>query len=235
MEQPPRLIDETDNELEVELLREARAYRAPRQTHAHVLAALGIAGSTAALAKSSAAAITTWSLKGWVAASVLVGGAAMGVTTLVAQPPDPVGDSAPVVQPAAQLAQQRPPPQPQPAAVTEPAKDQATVAPDPPEPASRPSGGKTTPARASLSEELAALDAARAALQSGDGAGALRRLNEHARRFPRGRLRLEAEVLWIEALARTGNRTAAARRARRFLDRHPNSVLAPRLRRYAGD
>jgi hypothetical protein len=85
----------------------------------------------------------------------------------------------------------------------------------------------------SLTEELAALDATSRALRAGDAAGALRLLDDHARRFPRGRLGLEAEVLRIESLARTGETAAAASRARSFLARHPNSVLARRVERYA--
>ena len=90
------------------------------------------------------------------------------------------------------------------------------------------------PAKPTLTEELAAVDAASSALRAGDGAGAIRMLDEYARRFPRGRLRLEASVLRIEALAKTGQRAEASRRAKAFLKRYPNSVLAPRLKRYAG-
>jgi TolA-binding protein len=236
MQEPVRLIDDTDNELEAELLRAARSYRASRPTRVGTLLALGIAGSTTTLAKSSAAAATLWSIKGWLAAGVLASGAAVGVVTLAVSEREPTASPA-QVQVAAQ-----PAPAPRPAAARVPglASKPAPVEPEPakaagPEPAPRARSVRSTPARSTLADELAALDAARAALQAGDGARALGLLSDHARKFPRGRLHLEAEVLRIEALARTGNRAAAASRARRFLDRHPNSVLAPRLRRYAGE
>jgi TolA-binding protein len=237
MQEPVRLIDDTDNELEAKLLRAARSYRASRSTRFGTLAALGIAGSTATLAKSSAAAATLWSIKGWVAAGVVASGAVVGVATLAISDPEPTSSPAEV-----QVAVQ-PPPKTQPALprAPSPASESAPAEPEPAKASGprhappRPSGVKSTPSRSSLADELAALDAARAALQAGDAPSALRHLNDHAREFPRGRLQLEAEVLRIEALARTGNRAASASRARRFLERHPNSVLAPRLRRYAGE
>jgi hypothetical protein len=47
-------------------------------------------------------------------------------------------------------------------------------------------------------------------------------------------LKLEAEVLRIDALARSGRLAQAQTRAASFLARHPNSVLAARVRRIAG-
>jgi len=85
-----------------------------------------------------------------------------------------------------------------------------------------------------LAAELSALDAARSALASGNPSGALSGLDSYARNFPHGRLSLEAEVLRIDALAKSGQTAAAKKRAEAFMKRHPGSVLASRVRAYAG-
>jgi hypothetical protein len=85
----------------------------------------------------------------------------------------------------------------------------------------------------SLTRELAALDDARAALVRGDARGALIRLDTYVQSFPNGRLELEAEVLRIDALARSGRVEAARSRADAFLRRYPNSVLTSRVRAHA--
>jgi len=87
---------------------------------------------------------------------------------------------------------------------------------------------------ASLAEELASLDSARALLARGDAAGALVRLDAHNRAYPKGRLQLEAEVLRIDALTKNGQTNLAKKRAETFLRKHPNSVLASRVRMLLG-
>jgi outer membrane protein assembly factor BamD (BamD/ComL family) len=84
-----------------------------------------------------------------------------------------------------------------------------------------------------LRAELAALDAVRSTLANDDPAGALSFLAAYFRTFPRGRLRYEADVLRIAALAQAGQRDTARRYALKFLKRHPNSVLTARVRPYA--
>jgi hypothetical protein len=86
-----------------------------------------------------------------------------------------------------------------------------------------------------LSRELASLDAARAALARGDTTRALAVLDRYARAYPRGRLDMEAEVVRIDALAESGRTDAAHARAREFLRRHPNSVLAAHVRTRLAD
>jgi len=58
---------------------------------------------------------------------------------------------------------------------------------------------------------------------------ALGLVREHAQRFPRGKMRLEREVLRIDALARAGRREAAAAAARRFLAQNPGSAYQERI------
>src|SRR5262245_9668972 len=91
------------------------------------------------------------------------------------------------------------------------------------------------PAAVLLREELAALDHARLALAGGNARRALEELEGYDRRFPGGRLQLEAEVLRIDALAKLGRKDAARQRAEVFLRRHPNSVLTTRVRAHVAD
>ena len=60
---------------------------------------------------------------------------------------------------------------------------------------------------------------------------AVRELEASGRRFPEGALGHERELLTIETLERLGKRELAGRRARAFLNQHPNSPLAQKMRR----
>jgi hypothetical protein len=81
-----------------------------------------------------------------------------------------------------------------------------------------------------LSEEVIALERARRALGDDDGATALKALSEYDHQFKQRTLGPEAEALRIEALLKSGNRTAGKAAAERFLARHPKSPLAKRVR-----
>lgn len=134
-------------------------------------------------------------------------------------------------------------------APVEPNRSPAASAPLPPDapplrPATRVSSAKpiaqephvdaaseTKQERASrLREENRMLGDARAALRNGDSASALKKLEAMGGQFPDGVLAQEREVLAIEALARAGNRSAAAARAAAFLKAHPTSPHAKKLR-----
>jgi outer membrane protein assembly factor BamD (BamD/ComL family) len=58
---------------------------------------------------------------------------------------------------------------------------------------------------------------------------ALQLTAEHARRYQEGVLAQEREVLAIDALMRLGHRDLAATRARRFIERYPDSAHRVRL------
>jgi RNA polymerase sigma-70 factor, ECF subfamily len=88
---------------------------------------------------------------------------------------------------------------------------------------------------AALQLELAQLDAARARLAAGGADDALALLAAYDRSSPRGVLGLEAEVLRIDALSRSGRGAQARARAQAFLARHPTSVLAARVRRIVAE
>ena len=246
MTEPKRLLEASPNELTRAVLRAGKSYQASSNARRATLAALGVAGSSALFAKSAAASTT---FKQWIVGGLLggavIGAGAVGVTLLE----EPSADVAPAAgapglnpaAPAAPPLAASPPSEPPPAL-------QQPAAPEPLPPALEPSNApapaaappsRSPPAAAepnsnnSLAAELEALDSARRALSAGNGGQALQLLDAHGRRFPRGRLRLEAEVLRIEALMQTGQRAAASARAKAFVKRYPNSVFVSRLQRFA--
>jgi hypothetical protein len=68
------------------------------------------------------------------------------------------------------------------------------------------------------------------AVRAHDGATALARLDEHARRFPRGLLGEEREAERVLALCELGRVAEARRAAAAFLAESPRSPLADRVR-----
>jgi hypothetical protein len=97
---------------------------------------------------------------------------------------------------------------------------------------------KSEPAAATNSadmlDESRIVAAARSALRSGNGAGALTLLSDAQRRFGNGVLSQEREVLTIEALQKSGQSAAATARARSFLASYPKSPYADRVRTMLG-
>ncbi len=79
-------------------------------------------------------------------------------------------------------------------------------------------------------EEARLIARARLRLLHDDPSGALRLLETARQRFPNGVLIQEREALAIEALAKSGQRDAAAARARTFQQAHPESPLKDRVR-----
>lgn len=236
MSELPRLHTEPESELERSLLNAGRGYTASSSSRTKALAAVGLVGVTASSA-AAASAVTKAGVAKWLVAVALVAGVAVPVARYLRRPAAAPTD-APVNVASA----------PAPAAVlTAPT---AVAAPNSPPPATEgstapaaepvsnnaPSSARAEPkpAASPLSAELGALDAARSALASGDANGALTQLDAYAHNFPHGRLSLEAEVLRIDALAKSGQTAAARKRAEAFMKRHPDSVLASRVRAYAG-
>ncbi len=229
----PRLHTEPDSELERSLLDAGRSYSASASTRAKTLAALGVVGAatstTTAAATASKAGLAKWAL-----GAVLVVGAAVPAARYFLKSPASAAATAALPAPSSA------------SAVAAPLADTASVpttpaatpsAPPNPEVAPTPapvSAPKPSASTQGLSAELAALDSARSALSGGDASGALTSLDAYARNFPHGKLGLEAEVLRIDALAKSGQTAAAQKRAQAFIKRHPDSVLASRVRAYAG-
>jgi hypothetical protein len=181
---------------------------------AKVLAGLGLAvGSTAMLTGTAAAAsVSTAAKLTW--GKLLLGMSLVGAVTAV-----PVG----------YYALRQPVP-----STDTPAHGAIASTPIAPETAVQQTQAPA-PRETMLTEELGALDRARVALAGGDARHALDELETYDRRFPSGRLQLEAEVLRIDALAKVGRKDAARSRAEAFLRRHPNSVLTARVRAHVGD
>jgi hypothetical protein len=92
---------------------------------------------------------------------------------------------------------------------------------------------RLTPAVAhtsSLPEQVQSLDRARVALGAGDSSGALAEIAHYRQAWPNGVFLTEASVLEIEALAKRGEATLAAVHAKAFVEAHPDSPQAERLR-----
>jgi hypothetical protein len=83
---------------------------------------------------------------------------------------------------------------------------------------------------ADLRAELLALDAVRAATDDGRPRKALALLDGYASKYKTGKLREEASVLRIEALAAAGERESARRLADRFLRESPTTIYTARVR-----
>lgn len=97
---------------------------------------------------------------------------------------------------------------------------------------SAPPASSTRAPHASLSDELAALKRASSALGSGDPRSALTELDRYDQVLRGSKLRAEATVLRIEALARSGKTQAASRLAQQFVEQNPGSPLVDRARSF---
>lgn len=115
--------------------------------------------------------------------------------------------------------------------VRHPVAHQEHRAPAPPPPAPAPSARD---ADLELAIERDLLQRARADFRAGRLTEALRPLEEHARRFPRGRLEEERAALRIQTLARLGENRRAAELAREFSTQFPESPLLGAVRASIG-
>jgi hypothetical protein len=216
---PERLLDESGtSSLERALLGVGASYKSSPHARAKVIAGLGLAGSATLLGGTAAASVSSVAKVTWT--KLLLGLSLFGATAV------PVGyyalhrDDAPV------------PP--------EHAIGPAAIAQG--HSAGPGSTGLATPEdltperrAAMLTDELGAIDRARVALAKGDARRVLEELDAYDRRFPAGRLQIEAEVMRIDAFAKLGRKDLARQHAEAFLKRHPNSVLATRVRAHTAD
>ena len=146
--------------------------------------------------------------------------------------PTPVAEL-PIVMADAQSASHANKPQPTaaPAAKTEPeAKPVASEAAAPADPEQdtdeEGSSGSSDPRFAA---EKALLRSAQAKLRSGDTFGAQTTLDQMKKRFPRGALSQQREILYIQTQKALGATAAAKKSARAFALAHPNSPHLPAL------
>lgn len=99
-------------------------------------------------------------------------------------------------------------------------------------PASASAPSTNAEAKSALRDESMAVLEIRRTLRGGDASGALRLLEQARQHFPHGALGQEREALSIEALAKSGARDAAARKADAFLRAHPKSPYAADVQSY---
>jgi len=246
---PTRLVSTPESELERALLTAGRSYGASSSVRTNTLLALGLTAVGTTVAPSAAAASSSLSKAALskVALALLAIGVAVpayryfnrtsGASVTSVAHPSAVGTASVLSLPSAAL-------EPSAAAPAAPVEAQPVEAArvETAEPLAATKARSSGNARAEpkpvsdppLTAELAALDAARSSLSHSDPSAALSALDGYARNFPRGRLKLEAEVLRIGALSKSGQTEAARKRAQTFLRLHPDSVLASRVRSYAG-
>ncbi|HKO50465.1 MAG TPA: hypothetical protein VJV79_22235 [Polyangiaceae bacterium] len=241
MNEPTRLLSTPESELERALLDAGRSYTASGSMRTKTLVALGLTGVGASVVPAAAAAgspLTKAALSKVAVAMLVIGAIAVPVWRYLDRNPSstphehpPIGKGSAALPAPSTAALPIPlealpvePAELPPSSAAASASASASTARAPARPVSAPP----------LTAELAALDAARTSLSHSDPAGALLALDGYSRNFPRGRLKLEAEVLRIGALAKSGQTEAARKRAETFLRLHPDSVLASRVRSYAG-
>jgi hypothetical protein len=97
----------------------------------------------------------------------------------------------------------------------------------------RPPKAVPPPADDTLEREVALLERARSVLDA-DPAAALGVLEEHARRFPQGKLSVERELLALDTLQRLGRTGEARERARRLLLDARGTIYEDRVRSHLG-
>jgi outer membrane protein assembly factor BamD (BamD/ComL family) len=85
------------------------------------------------------------------------------------------------------------------------------------------------PKKATIADEIAALDRARRSLDSGNPTRALLQLDTYSKLFPGGRLGQEAIVMRIRALVHAGRSPEAKSLARRFRSANPQSPYNKRI------
>jgi hypothetical protein len=241
-----RLWDETESEMERALLEAGRSYRCSRGTATKTMAALGLAGSAAVASTGTAGAAALTPFAKGVGVKVLLALSAAGVAGALPsayRALRPADQGTLVGRPVPAGATQAPPPSwsagpvlsegPDPRVREVPAPPEAALPRAAAAPTSRPRAAH--PSSSTLGQEISSLDAARSMLARGNTQEALFLLDGYARGFPRGKLSLEAELLRIDALARSGDEVETRRHARLFLARHASSVLAARARTYLDD
>jgi hypothetical protein len=232
MREPTRIADEATG-LARDLLRAGRGQTLSARDRARVWTDLSAtlvapvppvpasAGATKALASASL-------VKGVVVAVALSGGALVGVRA--ARRPAPRAVPAVVAQPSrapAHAEGESPPPATSAAPVLEraPRVRRASAT-------SEDGASLRLPASRLAAEAELVLDARRE-LREGNAASALRRLETARPELVGGALTQEREALTIEALHRSGQPEAAARRAREFLRRYPRSPHAASVSAFA--
>jgi len=234
MTDPKRWSEGGDaSELERELLQAGQAARLPDSERRALWAgiALSLPATPAPLGTptprvGAVSSLSAYLTKGAIFLAAVGGltwgaGRALRSTEAGASHAEPAGTTATLAETAT--------PPPALAATVEPTSTPAVSAAAPSEPKLR------GLASSQLREESVAVLEARAALRSGDAGRSLTLLEQARVRFPRGALGQEREALTIQALAQSGERAVARRRAAAFLRAHPQSPYLADVRLLAGE
>jgi hypothetical protein len=238
---PPRLRSDGGTPLERRLLNAAARQEPSPELSARMAAAIGVvapapapapeagmAGTGTIAPKAAVGSSTLWP---WVSGLVILAGAGAVVATRSAGDPSP-----PAHAPSAVVA---PPAVPRaPAKIDAKAADgapaaapESKVAPKAGAARARPEGATAT--SSAISEQIALVDAASAAVSAGAGERALNVLREYQSKYPTGSFRPEVSALRIEALVLVGRRDEARALAERFVTQY-KGPLADRVARVAG-
>jgi hypothetical protein len=233
MTEPKRWLESGDaGEDELALLRAARSpvplSEAARRRSSRRVAALGVVPVAAAFGWWPALAL----------GAVLGAGGSLIVTRLVASDPAPSEPSSarhPIASSATAPLTEAPSLEPQPSEAPLPS-ERAAPEPAPRAPVAAPLAAPAATESASadaLQQEIQLLEQARRNLASSPGA-ARRALLDHELRFPSGHLRIERELLLVDALVRLGRRPEAEARAESLERQNPNSLYRERLDQILG-
>ena len=251
MKGPERMTEGGASPFEAELLRSWQIEQPSARVRQRVLA-MGAGGAAVVAASTSAQAAGAVGSKlgaglviKWFGAGIVAGLATSVVSVSVLGPPAPAPPAQAQAQAAAPVANRPSVAAPGPLAPAVDTSASPALAPPtsvaprrevalPVSATAHDEAPRPTPLGA-LAPQVALLDRARNALRSGDTTRALGLVAEYQRTYPNGVLSQEAEVLGIDILERQGQRGEAKRRAQRFLNSHPTSAHADRLRRLAGD
>jgi hypothetical protein len=248
-ELPERLASAGATGLEQRLLRAGRNEQPTRELSERMargigvaLPAVGAAGVATLTPKSAAAAskaaVSSSSLLPWIsgvlAAALVVGGVA--ALRPNQEPPRSAALSAPVST-AVQATPESAAPAAPPPLVMPPTETSAQTAV---EAAAKPLGsvasqrGRAATTANELAKQVALVDAARAALASGEFERALSIVREYQASYPRGTFRPEVAAIKIEAWLKLGRKTEARAAAERFAATYGSGPLAERVARLAG-
>jgi hypothetical protein len=233
---PERLLEGQATDFERRLLETALRKQPSRTTSARIAGALGVtvtsveaAGATKALSGgvgAKVAAAGTTAVWPWISVGVVglvVAGVLAGASARRTSPAEPRHVSVPAAPPATM-----PLPGPTPSAAEDvPEQAHAISAPN-----RRRVRAATPPG--DLREQIALVDAARAAVAAGADRRALEVLGRYADKYPLGNFRPEASALEIEVLFKLGRESEARPLAQRFVIEHRGSLLAVRVATIAG-
>jgi hypothetical protein len=189
----------------------------------------------------AAAGVVLW----WKGVALAAGLGTLGVLTvwevvpLLVPPPVKPPVSSAVERPAEAVAspalpRATPPAPPKPAAPPEPAASTLGLAPAPARPRAPPAASAAPPAPSSrddaLAREATLLESARASLDR-DPDGSLATLDRYRAEFPLGNLRMEAELLAVDALGRAGRTADARARGEALLEQVRGSIYEERAQK----